>query len=116
MENIGVELARVTFYLLLIIGLMYLISYFLKRSISGRTRGRYIQIIEQVYLAPKKSFTLLKVNGQIFLMANTETDSRLIYTWKEEDFPGAAIPEKEESFRNIFNKLTGVYRRGNDEK
>ena len=83
MENIGEELARVVFYLVLVIALMYLFSYFLKRSISGKSRGRYIQVIEQVYLAPKKRLALVRVHDQILLLSNSETEVKVLFSWKD---------------------------------
>ncbi|NLJ83757.1 MAG: flagellar biosynthetic protein FliO [Halanaerobiaceae bacterium] len=116
MENIGEELARVVFYLVLVIALMYLFSYFLKRSISGKSRGRYIQVIEQVYLAPKKSLALVRVHDQILLLSNSETEVKVLFSWKEEDFPEPAVPGSEDSFKAYLDKFTKANRRGRDEK
>lgn len=116
MENFGGELLKVIIYLSLVIGLMYLISYFLKKSISGKSKGKYIQVIEQIYIAPRKSLILLQVQEQIFLLSNTETDLKVISTWNEEDFPELGIPEREESFKSYFSKLTRDNRRDRDEK
>ncbi|MFI5359240.1 MAG: FliO/MopB family protein [Halanaerobiales bacterium] len=116
MENIEGELARVIFYLVLVIALMYLFSYFLKKTISGKSRGRYIQVMEQVYLAPKKSLALVKVHDQIFLLSNAETEIELLFSWKEEDFPVPAITNSGENFRVYLDKFTKANRRDRDEK
>lgn len=115
MENITWEIVRVLFYLVLVIGFIYLLNFFLKNGITGKSKGRYIKVLEQVYLSPKKSLSLIKIHDQVLLISNTDTDIKVLYSWDEKEFPEPGHSEDGESFKEYFQKFSKSNRRGRDE-
>ncbi|ACL70423.1 flagellar biosynthetic protein FliO [Halothermothrix orenii] len=112
--NYGWELARVTIYTLLIIGLIYLGFYLWKRGLGYQKTGRHIHIIERVFLGPKKSLVLLLVKEKLVLVGIDEKGFHVISEWDDQDID---IPDlkQEVNFKGYFQNLISRNRRDQDE-
>lgn len=105
MDNFAWEIAKVSFYLLLVLAVIYLLSYLIKNNISKSGKGRYINIIEQVYLAPKRSLALVAVHDTVLLISNSEDKIRVLEKWNKSDFPGSGDALKNgHSFKEYLQK------------
>lgn len=114
--NIPWEIAKISFYLLLVLGLIYLLAYFLKNNISRGGKGKHIRVIEQVYLSPKKSLALIIVHDTILLISNCNNQVSVLKTWHSKDFPEASDEMvKGNSFKEYFQQIINSNRRGSDE-
>jgi flagellar protein FliO/FliZ len=80
-ESVLPSLSRIAISLVIIIGIIYL-TVFLLRKLSGNRlggkKGTTIQIVEQAYLAPKKSVCLLKLADRAVLVGITDTNINLL--------------------------------------
>jgi len=59
--------------LVLVIGIILILCYFIQRFLKVTQRGgsRYIRVIETRHLAPKKSLMLVEVGGEYLLLSNS---------------------------------------------
>lgn len=73
--------------LALILGLMFLIVFFLKKwgGIARGSSARYIQVVENRPLLPKRHVSLIKVAGSYFLIGSTEQNMSLLGRMEKED-------------------------------
>lgn len=73
--------------LALILGLMFLIVFFLKKwgGITTSSSAGYIQVVENKPLLPKRHVSLIKVAGSYFLIGSTEQGMSLLGRMKKED-------------------------------
>lgn len=116
------SLTRIGLSLLIIIGIIY-ISVFLMRRLSGRRtgggRGKTIQVIEQTFLSPKKSVCLLKLADRAVLVGITEANISLLteMAWDElpQDFLQKAT-EKRAGFQGFLADAAGKLLRAKNNK
>lgn len=114
--NIAWEIAKITFYLVLVVVMIYLLSYFLKNNITRNGRGKYIKVIEQVYLSQKKSLTLITVHDTIFLISNNDDKVRVLQRWNKKDFPQLKDEStNSQSFKEYLQQILKNNRRGKDD-
>jgi flagellar biosynthetic protein FliO len=107
------SLTRIGLSLLIIIGVIY-ISVFLMRRLSGRRtgggKGKTIQVIEQTFLSPKKSVCLLKLADRAVLVGITEANISLLteMAWDElpKDFLQKAT-ERRAGFQGFLAEAAG---------
>jgi len=107
------SLTRIGLSLLIIVGIIY-ISVFLLRRLSGRKAGggggKTIRIIEQTYLSPKKSVCLLKLADRAVLVGITEANINLLteMAWDElpQDFLQKAT-ERRAGFQGFMVEAAG---------
>ena len=73
--------------LALILGLMFLIVFFLKKwgGITSRSSAGYIHVVENRALLPKRHVSLIKVAGSYFLIGSTEQGMSLLGRMEKED-------------------------------
>lgn len=73
---------QMTASLAIVVGIIYLLYYLASRKlrlgIPGGSRFSRIRVIENRFLAPKKSLMLVEVNGEYLLLANTNEGLSLI--------------------------------------
>lgn len=114
--DIGWEIARVTFYLVVVIGLIYLLNYFFKKNIGKTGRGKYVKIIERVYLSPKKSLVLLTVYDTVLLISDSEEKVKVLQRWNKRDFPQIEDElTNGQSFKEYWQHILKNNRRGKDD-
>lgn len=88
-EMVLPSMTRIGFSLLLIIGIIYAVVFLMKKFTGKRFgasgRAKNIQLIEQTYLAPKKSVCLLKLGERAVVVGITETNVNLLteFGWDE---------------------------------
>ncbi len=110
--NYGWEIVKIIFYLLLVLGLIYLVIYFLRKTLTKTGKGRYIKVIEQIYLSPKQSLVLIMINDVVLLLSNSNEQIRVLNRWEQAEFKEkepAAVSTA--SFKDYWHRLTRDNRR-----
>lgn len=112
-ESVLPSLTRIAISLVVIIGIIYL-TVFLLRKLSGNrlggSKGTAIQIIEQTYLAPKKSVCLLKLADRAVLVGITDTSINLLTELDWDSLPQEAIGKSrslQKGFPGFLNEAAG---------
>ncbi len=117
--NYGVEIARIFFYLLIVLAIIYLGQRYLRRFMRGQQQGEHIQIIEQLYLSPKKNLTLVRAKDRVILLAVHEEGVEELDSWPGEEFgpeqPADVRGGEPGSFGGRLKKWLETYRRDYDE-
>ena len=108
--NFGWEIAKILFYLVLIAGIIYLLSYPLKRKVLKNRSSKYMQIIDRLYYDSKHSFILLEIEEEVILIAQSEGSMKKISSWKKDDldidFSKRFIKDaKLSTFKDYFRKF-----------
>lgn len=107
--NVLPSLTRIAVSLGVIVVIIYLSVFGLKKMSGGRIGGRKgntIQIIEQTYLAPKKSVCLVKLADRAVLLGITEGGITLLTEMDWETLPpelAAQISTGKPGFSGILN-------------
>lgn len=78
-DSVLPSLTRLGLSLLAIVAIIYA-TVFLMRKLSGNKigRGRTIQIVEQTFIAPKKSVCLLKLGDRVVLVGITDSNINML--------------------------------------
>ena len=112
-ESVLPSLSRIGISLVIIVAIIYL-TVFLLRKLSGNRlggrKGTAIQIIEQTYLAPKKSVCLLKLADRAVLVGITDTNINLLTELEWDSLPQEAIDKSRslhKSFPGFLNEAAG---------
>ena len=73
--------------LALILGIMFLIVFFLKRlgRLNPKGGASYIEVIENRILLPKRHLSLVRIAGSYFLIGSTEQEISLLGSISEDD-------------------------------
>jgi flagellar biosynthetic protein FliO len=107
------SLARILAALMVIIIVIY-VGVFLLRRMSGNRlgagRGKTIQVIEQTYLAPKKSVCLLKLADRAVLIGITDASITMLTELEWESLPPDVVKKLAESpagFSGFLNDAAG---------
>jgi len=112
-ESVLPSLTRIAISLVVIIAIIYLTVFILKKMSGNRiggNKGTTIQIIEQAYLAPKKSVCLLKLADRAVLVGITETNINLLTEMEWEAMPPEAIERNQRTqagFQRFLNLASG---------
>jgi flagellar protein FliO/FliZ len=76
------SMMQMTASLAIVLGIIYLLYYLVSRKfrlgLPGGARASRIRVIENRFLAPKKSLMLVEVNGEYLLLGNTNEGLTLI--------------------------------------
>jgi len=83
MQDIGTGslILRLFVSLVLIIGLIYLSLYLLKKSSLGLKKNRagdLVQVLERSYISPKKGIFIVKIGSRVVALGVTETQINLL--------------------------------------
>jgi len=113
-ETVLPSLTRIVFSLLIIVAIIYA-SVFLLKKLSGNrlgsgTRGKTIRVIEQTYLAPKKSVCLLKLADRAVLIGITDNTINMLTEISLDDLPEditEAVTKQNLNFQGFLNNATG---------
>ncbi len=107
------SLTRIGISLLVIIGVIYALVFILRRF-SGRQFGgrgkRTIQVVEQTFLAPKKSICLLKMADRALLVGVTDSNINLLTEMPWDELPeksGGRFVDKTNGFQDFLNNAAG---------
>lgn len=102
--NYSLELIKIFFYLFLVLGLIYLIAYYLKKKNFMNTESKYLNIIERIYLSPKANLVLVRVKDKVLLLSLVNEDIRVLETWLKEEFPEVEV-ENEKNFKDHIREF-----------
>lgn len=113
-EMLVPSLTRIALSLLAIIFIIYGVVYLLRRlsgnRLGGGRRNKTIQMVEQTYLAPKKSVCLLKMADRAVLVGITDTQISLLTEMEWEALPQdvqQSTDEKRPGFQGVLNDAVG---------
>lgn len=84
--NYWFEIFKIIFYLIVVIGLIYFLSVFLKKNVLNMHSSKYLNIIDRLYVSSKMSLVLVEVNDEILLMSYSDDGIKKIDQWDIEDF------------------------------
>jgi flagellar biosynthetic protein FliO len=98
-------------------------AVFLLRRLSGSRlsggRGKTIQVIEQTYLAPKKSVCLLKLADRAVLIGITDTSINMLTELEWDSLPPEVVKKLTQpptGFPGFLNEAAGKLFRGRSTK
>jgi len=76
--------------LALILGLMFILVFFLRKwgGLAGRTGTGFIEVVENRPLLPKRHVSLVRVAGNYFLIGSTEQGMSLLGKIRKDDMEG----------------------------
>ncbi|HLV08926.1 MAG TPA: flagellar biosynthetic protein FliO [Halanaerobiales bacterium] len=107
--NYSLEIIKIAFYLLLVLGIIYLTAYLYKNKMMGQKQGRYIRVLDRTYLNSKASLILLEVNERVLLLGISDNKIELLNEWESGEFQMIS-GERNKSFRDYLQSFTGKYR------
>lgn len=112
-ESVLPSLSRIAISLGVIVFIIYL-TVFLLRKLSGNRiggkKGNNIRIVEQAYLAPKKSVCLLKLADRAVLVGITDTSINLLTEFDWESMPEKKADKeggRQAGFPGFLNEAAG---------
>ncbi len=122
-EMVMPSIGRIVLSLGIIILVIYATVFLLRKLSGGKVsggRGRTIQVIEQTYLAPKKSVCLVKMADRAVLIGVTDTTISLLTELDWDALPPETAPKAnspQAGFQGILTEslgklFTGKGRRG----
>ncbi len=116
------SLARIVVALLVIVVIIYAAVFLLRRLSGSRLsggRGKTIQVIEQTYLAPKKSVCLLKLADRAVLIGITDTSINMLTELEWDSLPPEVVKKLTQpptGFPGFLNEAAGKLFRGRSTK
>jgi flagellar biosynthetic protein FliO len=112
-ESVLPSLTRIGVSLAVIVGIIYL-AVFMLRKLSGNKlggqKGTTIQVIEHAYLGPKKSVCLIRLADRALLVGVTETNINMLTELEWASLPQATIEKAvrgNSSFQGFLNEAAG---------
>lgn len=107
------SLSRVIISLLVIVVMIYLCVFLMRRLSGGRingNRGKTVRVLEQTYIAPKKSVCLLKLADRLVLIGVTEAGISLLTEMDYNSLPSEYLMKNAvatEGFSGFLNGAIG---------
>lgn len=113
----GWQIAKIIFYLALIIGIIYLVSFFLKKGLFKSRRGKYMNVIDRLSLTPKTSLNLIRVKNKVILFSISDKQCKKVTEWDLSKFDEQDIDSSDSSadFQGYLDKFLRVSRRDKDD-
>ncbi len=113
----GVEIARMFFYLLLVLGIIYVSQHFLRKFVKKQRVGKHLELIEQLYISPKVSIGLVRAKKTVILLSFSDKGINKLKSWTLEEFGEVLSDSKEDDpkFSDYLKDMVGQYRRNQDE-
>ena len=113
----GVEIARMFFYLLLVLGMIYVSQHFLRKFVKKQRVGKHLELIEQLYISPKVSIGLVRAKETVILLSFSDKGINKLKSWTLEEFGEVLSDSKEDGpkFSDYLKDMVGQYRRNQDE-
>lgn len=109
-QEILPTLSRIGISLLVIIVVIYGSVFLLKKlsgqRLGGGARGKTVKIIEQTYIAPKKSVCLLKMADRAILIGITDTNINLLTECNWDELPEMQKQQLQRSEQGFTQALT----------
>ncbi|MCP4568308.1 MAG: flagellar biosynthetic protein FliO [FCB group bacterium] len=108
------SLTRIALSLMVIIVVIYGVVYLLRKlsgnRLGGGRKNKTIQMVEQTYLAPKKSVCLIKMADRAVLVGVTDTHISMLTEMEWDTLPQDSQPcteEKQTGFQGVLNDAVG---------
>lgn len=112
--NYSWELIKIFLYLAVITGIILVVARILKRGYYQHNQGKYMEIVEQIYLGHKKQLSLVKIKNKIVLFSVTGENIEKISEWPITEFEDLEL-NKTENFKNQLKKyIKGNWRDSNE--
>lgn len=113
-ESVVPSLTRIAITLVVVVAIIYLTVYLLRKlsgnRMGGVGRGKTVQVIEQTYLAPKKSVCLLKLADRAVLVGITDNNISLLSEFDWDSLPSDIMAKTNRmpgGFQNVLNEAAG---------
>lgn len=110
-ESVMPSLTRIAITLCVVVFIIYLTVFLLKKlsgsRMGGVGKGKTVQVIEQTYLAPKKSVCLLKLADRAVLVGITDSSINLLTEFDWEALPSDVLDRVNRApggFHGILNE------------
>ncbi|MGM0445259.1 MAG: FliO/MopB family protein [Bacillota bacterium] len=84
--NYTLEILKIGFYLILIVGVIYYLGMFFKKNIAKVQSGTHLKVIDRIYMGTKTGLLLVEVNDEIILISQTENSIEKLDKWNKDDF------------------------------
>lgn len=88
--NFGALLAKAFGYFLLVVVLIFVSVYVLRKFVYNKrelsSRNKVIQVLSTTYVGPKKSLLLVEAAGRILVLSATESQMNLITELEKEEY------------------------------
>lgn len=88
--NFGALLAKAFGYFLLVVVLIFVLVYVLRKFVYNKrelsSRNKVIQVLSTTYVGPKKSLLLVEAAGRILVLSATESQMNLITELEKEEY------------------------------
>jgi len=107
----GREIIKIIFYLALVIGIIYIIQYFFRRTFIMQNQGKYIEIVDKIYFGPKKGLFLVRIQDKILLISVTDNKISELKQWDELDFKLEAGEDKKDFKKYLMKFFNNADRR-----
>ncbi len=113
-ESVVPSLTRIAITLAVVVAIIYLTVFLLKKlsgnRMGGVGRGRTVQVIEQTYLAPKKSVCLLKLADRAVLVGITDNNITMLTEFDWDSLPEDIIMKTSRipgGFQGVLSEAAG---------
>lgn len=115
--NYSFEIARIFFYLLLVLGIIYVSQHFLRKFIHKQRIGKHLELVEQLYISPKVSIGLVRAKDKIILLSFSDKGIDKISSWPLEEFGDDLTLQEDEQpgFSSYFKDMIEKYRSDQDD-
>ena len=113
----GLEIARIFFYLLLVLGIIYVSQHFMRKFLKKQRVGKHLELVEQLYISPKVSLGLVRAKNTIILLSFSDKGIEKLKSWPLEEFGDELSDSENDStkFSDYLKDMVGKYRRDQDE-
>ncbi len=101
--NYSWEFIKIVIYLALILGLIYLIAYFMKNRMMTQN-GRYIRVLERVYISPKISLSLIRAKDRVLLISVANDNVKLLGSWPADEFVETEVQDSK-NFKDYIQEF-----------
>jgi len=110
--NFGMLLFKTIGSLIIIFILIFIVVYYFKKFIIGKKgaggNAGSMQIVGNLYLAPKKSLYLVKIGKKIVVLGVTENNISRISELDEEEFEELKAMESSDSHSMLTQQFNGI--------
>ncbi|MFW6007222.1 MAG: flagellar biosynthetic protein FliO [Bacillota bacterium] len=108
--NYSWELVKIFIYLLFIIGIIILAARLFKKGYYHHNQGKYMKIIEQIYLGQKGFLSLVKIKDEVFLFSVTGDKIKQINKWPADKFDDLSQNQSDNFKTQLKQYIKGNWR------
>ena len=112
--NYDWQLLKILFYLVFVIILIIVVAKIMRNTLNNHKQGKYVTVIEQLYLGQKNFISLVKVKDKIFLLGVGTDRIQKLAEWPEDEFADLSI-EQQTDYSKKFSEILKKHWRGSDD-